>query len=157
MGFASQPVKKSMRRADAIRAIDLFRFRFGLLFNRFTTREEEQFRRHRGAARPRFHTHVYTHGSRHRRHSGLPRPPIKGRLVVLCDADRLATGLFLVPFLSAASIPRGPVPGDPLNHHVEVGTTQECVRAWRPRAVAFPPRRPRLAPKDRRCYVPRHK
>ena len=32
---------------------------------RFTTSEEEQFRRHRGAARPRFHTHVYTHGSRH--------------------------------------------------------------------------------------------
>ena len=98
-------------------------------------------RRPKGAARPRFHTHVYTHGSRHRPHLGLPRPPIKGRLVVLCDADRLATRLVLVPFLSAASIPRGPVPGDPLSHHVEVGTTQECVRVWRPRAVAIPPRR----------------
>ena len=42
------------------------------------------------------------------------------------------------------------MPSDPLNHHVEVGTTQECVRVWRPRAVAIPPRRPRLAPKDRR-------
>ena len=42
------------------------------------------------------------------------------------------------------------MPGDPISHHVEVGTTQECVRVWRPRAVAIPPRRPRLAPKDRR-------
>ena len=41
----------------------------------------------------------------------------------LASSDRLATGLVLVPFLSAASILRGPVPGDPLNHHVEVGTT----------------------------------
>ena len=107
-------------------------------------------RRPKGAARPRFHTHVYTHGSRHRPHLGLPRPPIKGRLVVLCDVDRLATRLFLVPFLSAASIPRGPVPGDPLSHHVEAGTTQECVRVRHPRAVAIPPRRPRHAPKGRR-------
>ena len=100
---------------------------------------KKSMRRHKGAAKPRFHTHVYTHGSRHRPHSGLPRPPIKGRLLVLCNADRPATGLFLVPFLSAASIPRGLVPSDPLNHHVEVGTTQECVRVRRPRAVAIPP------------------
>ena len=117
MGFASQPVKKSMRRP-------------------------------KGAARPRFHTHVYTHGSRHWPHSGLPRPPIKGSQLV--NADRLATGLVLVPFLSAASNLRGPVPGDPLSHHVEVGATQECVRVQYPRAVAIPPRRPRPAPRDRR-------
>ena len=40
--------------------------------------------------------------------------------------------------------------GDPTSNHVEVGTTQECVRVRHPRAVAIPPRRPRHAPKGRR-------
>ena len=45
------------------------------------------------------------------------------------------------------------MPGDPLSHHVEAGTTQECVRVRRPRAVAIPPRRPRHAPKGRRDHA----
>ena len=54
-----------------------FKFRFCLLFNRFINPWSRAWRRHKGAAGPRFHTHVYTHGSRHWPHSGLPRPPIK--------------------------------------------------------------------------------
>ena len=104
----------------------LFRFRFRLLFNRFTTREEEHMRRPRGAARPRCHTHVYTAARFTDPTQVSPVPP--SRAVNSCDANRLATGLVLVPFLSAASNLRGPVPSDPLNQHVEVGTTQEFVR-----------------------------